>query len=100
MTPAWEYLLIRRGTVVARQGHYRENEMSYQRIKNNNAWLRKFMKERELTRPSIAEATCVNLSTVDRWLVPPRKTSHRKMPDMARKLLIYMQQADEFRKIN
>ena len=64
---------------------------------NNNAWLKRFMAGREMTRPMVAEALEVNISTVDRWLVPPRKTSHRKMPDMARKLLNYMDEAGDFR---
>ena len=72
--------------------------MSYKAVKNNNAWLKKFMKSSELTRRAVAEAVCVNISTVDRWLVPPRKVSHRPMPDMARKLLIYMDWNDDFDK--
>jgi hypothetical protein len=56
--------------------------------RNNNAWLKRFMKERKLTRPQVAKACRVGLSTVDRWLAPPRKTSHRKMPDMAVELLV------------
>jgi hypothetical protein len=55
--------------------------------RNNNAWLKRFMKERGLTRPQVAKACSVGISTVDRWLAPPRKTSHRKMPDMAVELL-------------
>lgn len=64
--------------------------------RSNNAWLKRFMKERELTRPQVATACCVNLSAVDRWLAPPRKVSHRKMPDMAVKLLRYMDQCGAF----
>jgi hypothetical protein len=60
------------------------------RPRNNNAWLKRFMKERGLTRPQIAAACSVNLSAVDRWLTPPRKVSHRKMPDMAVNLLMCM----------
>ena len=55
--------------------------------RNNNVWLKKFMKERGLTRPNIAKACAVSLSTVDRWLAPPRKVSFRSMPDMAVSLL-------------
>lgn len=64
--------------------------------RSNNAWLKRFMKEQELTRPQIAQACCVNLSAVDRWLTPPRKVSHRKMPDMAVKLLKYMHTCGAF----
>lgn len=55
--------------------------------RNNNAWLKKFMKEHNLTRPNVAAACAVSLSTVDRWLAPPRKVSFRSMPDMAVSLL-------------
>jgi len=70
--------------------------MAYKAIANNNAWLKKFMAGWHLTRPAVAKAVAVNISTVDRWLVPPRKASHRKMPDMARKLLIYMEWNGDF----
>jgi len=60
----------------------------------NAEWLRKFMESYEppLTRRTIADALECNVSTVDRWLVPPEnKTSHRGMPDMAKRLLQYME---------
>jgi plasmid maintenance system antidote protein VapI len=63
--------------------------------RSNNAWLKRFMKERGLTRPQIATACAVNLSAVDRWLAPPRKVSHRKMPDMAVRLLTCMDNAEQ-----
>ena len=56
----------------------------------NRMYLKQIMKANEMTRPMVAEACCVGLSTVDRWLAPPSKKSHRKMPDMAVKLLSYM----------
>lgn len=56
--------------------------------RNNNAWLKRFMKERNLTRSDVARFCEVNLSTVDRWLVPPRKVSRRQMPDIAVKVLL------------
>lgn len=64
--------------------------------RSNNAWLKRFMKAKGLTRPQVAKACEVNLSAVDRWLAPPRKVSHRKMPDMAVKLLMYMDNAGDF----
>lgn len=65
---------------------------------NNQKFLRQFMDRYRLTRPDIAKAVGVNLSTVDRWLVPTGSKSYRKMPDMARKLLCYMEDAMEFKK--
>jgi len=55
--------------------------------RDNRIWLKRFMKHFELTRPQVAKFCSVNLSTVDRWLVPPDRASHRKMPNMARDLL-------------
>lgn len=66
--------------------------------RNNNAWLKRFMKLRHLTRPEVATACAVNLSAVDRWLAPPRKVSHRKMPDMAVKLLEALDELGKFPK--
>lgn len=54
------------------------------------------MKHKELTRPDIAKACIVNLSAVDRWLTPPDKVSHRKMPTMAVQLLKYMDMVGAF----
>lgn len=65
---------------------------------NNQKFLRDYMTRHKLTRPDIAKALCVNLSTVDRWLVPPSSISHRRMPEMAKKLLTYMEQKGEFAK--
>lgn len=56
--------------------------------RNNNAWLKKLMKERGMTRADVSRYCEVSLSTVDRWLVPPRKVSRRAMPNMAVKLLL------------
>lgn len=58
--------------------------------RSNNAWLKRFMKERGLTRAEVAKACEVTVSTVDRWLVPPRKVSRRNMPDMAVKVLLLL----------
>jgi hypothetical protein len=66
--------------------------------RNNNAWLKRFMKEKNLTRPEVARACEVNLSAVDRWLAPPRRVSHRKMPDMAVKVLLLMDELKSFDK--
>lgn len=64
--------------------------------RNNNAWLKRFMKEKNLTRPDVARACEVNLSAVDRWLAPPRKVSHRRMPDIAVKVLLLMDELGKF----
>lgn len=64
--------------------------------RNNNAWLKRFMKERHLTRPDVARACEVSVGAVDRWLVPPRKASRRGMPDMAVKVLMLMDEAGAF----
>jgi hypothetical protein len=72
------------------------------KIKDNNRWLQWFMKTNGLNRVDVAEAVCVNKSTVDRWLLPPPKqgkpptNSFRRMPDMARKLLTYMDWNGDF----
>jgi DNA-binding transcriptional regulator YiaG len=58
---------------------------------NHQKHLRDFMSRHSLTRPDVARALCVNVSTVDRWLVPTGSKSYRKMPDMARKLLVYIE---------
>jgi hypothetical protein len=55
--------------------------------RDNRIWLKRMMKHFGLTRKRISEAVGVNISTVDRWLVPPEKVSHRNMPLTARKLL-------------
>jgi len=57
------------------------------RQRDNRVWLQRMMKHFGLTRRRVAEAVGVNISTVDRWLVPPEKVSHRKMPVTTRKLL-------------
>ena len=58
--------------------------------RNNRVWLKRMMKHFGLTRREVAEAVGVNISTVDRWLVPPDASSTRKMPSMARTLLTRM----------
>ena len=65
---------------------------------NNVRELRRVMKEYGLTRPQVATHLCVGLSTVDRWLTPSGNTSYRKMPDMAVKLLAYIENAGELKK--
>ncbi len=55
--------------------------------KDNNMWLKRYMKKHSLTRPQIASRLLVGLSTVDRWLAPKGGISRRKMPDMAVALL-------------
>lgn len=57
------------------------------RQRENRIWLKRMMKHFGLTRKRVATVVGVNISTVDRWLVPPDKVSHRKMPFSARKLL-------------
>ena len=59
--------------------------------RDNRIWLKRFIKHFKLTRPEIAKHCSVNLSTVDRWLVPPDRSSHRKMPNMARDLLVCLE---------
>lgn len=66
--------------------------------RNNNAWLKKFMKTHGLTRPQVAKACEVNLNAVDRWLAPPRKVSHRRMPDMAVRVLLLTLELEGFEK--
>lgn len=66
--------------------------------RDNRIWLKRFMKHFNLTRPQVATAVSVDISTVDRWLVPDSGRSHRKMPNMVRKLLTYMLEAGEFDK--
>lgn len=63
---------------------------------NNQKFLRDLMARNGLTRPQVARALCVNLSTVDRWLIHTGSDSYRKMPDMARKLLVYIEAAGDF----
>lgn len=67
--------------------------------RNNNAWLKRFMKERRLTRSDVARFCEVSLSTVDRWLVPPRKVSRRNMPDMAVKVLLCLDELGRIPKV-
>lgn len=55
--------------------------------RDNRIWLKRMMKHFEVTRREVAEAIGVNISTVDRWLVPPDKVSHRQMPAPMRKSL-------------
>jgi len=59
--------------------------------RNNRNWLIRFMKKHRLTRAALAQMVCVNVSTVDRWLVPEDMSSHRHMPDMAVRLLEYQE---------
>jgi hypothetical protein len=56
--------------------------------RDNRIWLKRMMKHFGLTRKKISEDVGVNISTVDRWLVPPEKSSHRKMHATPRKLLV------------
>jgi hypothetical protein len=63
--------------------------------RDNRLWLKRFIKHFNLTRRQIAEAVGVNISTVDRWLIPDNRGSHRNMPNMARKLLTYMVDAGD-----
>jgi hypothetical protein len=86
------YPSIKGSAVAARQGHLKERKMKdgnwygmHQR--DNRIWLKRMMKHFGVTRKRIAEAIGVNISTVDRWLVPPNKSSHRRMPITARKSL-------------
>lgn len=58
--------------------------------RDNRIWLKRFMKHFGLTRPQVAAFVEVNISTVDRWLTPEAAKSHRRMPNMARKLLFVM----------
>lgn len=67
-----------------------------QHQRDNRVWLKRFMKHFSLTRPQVAQACGVNISTVDRWLVPEDGVSHRAMPVMARKLLTCMVEKGEF----
>lgn len=53
--------------------------------RENRIWLKRAMKHFGITRKRLAESIGVNISTVDRWLVPPDKSSHRKMPNTMRK---------------
>jgi len=53
--------------------------------RDNRIWLKRMIKHFGITRKRVAEALGVNISTVDRWLVPPEKVSHRKMPVPMRK---------------
>ena len=55
--------------------------------RDSRVWLKRMMKHFSLTRKVVAEAAGVNISTVDRWLVPPELISHRKMPVPTRRLL-------------
>lgn len=55
--------------------------------RDNRIWLKRMMKHFGLTRKRVSEAVGVNISTVDRWLVPEDKVSHRKMPAPIRKML-------------
>jgi hypothetical protein len=59
---------------------------------DNNAELRKIIRELKLTRKQVADIALVTTSTVDRWLVPPkrgrkRNPTYRKMPDNTLQLL-------------
>ena len=63
---------------------------------NNVRTLKLTMKRYSLTRPQVAKHLCVNLSTVDRWLTPSGNTSYRRMPDMAVKLMAYIENAGDF----
>lgn len=63
---------------------------------NNVRKLKSIMSRYALTRPEVARHLCVNLSTVDRWLTPSGNSSYRRMPDMAIKLLAYIEDAGEF----
>lgn len=65
---------------------------------NNQKFLREIMRRNDLTRPQVADALCVNLSTVDRWLIPTGGSSYRAMPKMAVKLLAYIDAANDFPK--
>ncbi len=53
--------------------------------RDNRIWLKRMMKNFSLTRKRVSETLGVNISTVDRWLVPENKVSHRKMPIPMRK---------------
>ena len=53
--------------------------------RDNRIWLKRALKHFGVTRKRLAESIGVNVSTVDRWLVPPDKSSHRKMPTTMRK---------------
>lgn len=53
--------------------------------RDNRIWLKRALKHFGVTRKWLAESIGVNISTVDRWLVPPDKSSHRKMPNTMRK---------------
>lgn len=64
-----------------------ENSWYGMHQRDNRIWLKRMMKHFCLTRPKVAEVLEVNVSTVDRWLVPSDKVSHRKMPLSARKSL-------------
>lgn len=55
--------------------------------RDNRIWLKRMMKHFSLTRKRVSETLGVNISTVDRWLVPEDKASHRKMPFPMRKSL-------------
>lgn len=66
--------------------------------RNNNAWLKRFIAEKSLTRVDVARSCEVGISTVDRWLVPPRKVSRRNMPNMAVKVLMLMDELGQFEK--
>jgi hypothetical protein len=52
---------------------------------DNRIWLQRTMKHFGITRRRLATCIGVNVSTVDRWLVPPDKSSHRQMPIAMRK---------------
>ena len=65
---------------------------------DNRIWLKRFMKNFELTRPQVAAFIEVNVSTVDRWLTPEDAKSHRAMPNMARKLLFSLVETGDIKK--
>ena len=65
----------------------KENSWYGMHQRDNRIWLKRMIKHFSLTRPKVAEVIGVNVSTVDRWLVPSDKVSHRKMPPSARKSL-------------
>ncbi len=52
---------------------------------DNRIWLKRALKHFGVTRKRLSETIGVDISTVDRWLVPEDKVSNRKMPAAMRK---------------
>lgn len=71
-------------------------ETSMARPTKKVQFLRACMERNKLSRADVSRALHVSVSTVDRWLVPSNKTSHRDMPDMAFHFLALLENTDHF----